>query len=890
MGGSGGVQGTTTVGDIEDPGRQPGGGTTAGAGAGRPRFSIVSAVYNVERYLPDYIASIEAQRFDLRRVEVIAVDDGSTDGSLAILEDWARRRPGLVTVVGKPNGGQGSARNLGLERAHGEWVTFTDPDDMLDARFLAVADRFSRDHPAVEVMAGKPIILDELVGRMTDTHPRRGQYDAGNRAVDLEREPNTFVGVCAAAFVRLDRVREQGLSFDTRIRPNFEDGHFVACHLLNLRRPVIGLLRDARYVYRKRGTGDSSLQGASLQPGRYDAVPRHGYLDLMARARAVRGVIPEWVQQLVVYELSWYLSADDSWNPRVSISPEAIPAFHELMGQVVRQLDPDVVRRHTARPLMSHWADVLAHAYRPDEWHSPAVARTQTDPVMSLQRLAYRHTGRRPTETFTVDGRRVEPVHAKTMPRVYYGRTMLEERILWLPIGLTTTVTLDGTDMPIRGGWPEPVRRRAPLLARVRWYRSVAPAELTTAGKRFSSRLAGVLAAPLVRRLARTARYRRLFGGAWVLIDRVRNADDNAERLFEHLRAERPDINAWFVIEKGTRDWDRLRATAGDRLVAYGSFRWRMLMLNCAWLASSHVDLSIILPPALEPVVGRATWRFAFLQHGVTKDDLSAWLNERPMDLFVVSTDAELESVVADGTSYVFTRKETRNTGLPRFDRLLAKARETPTEQRDLVLVAPTWRAYLTVQSQEVTHQRPVSNALWESDYLRNWLTLLRSPDLAEAAARRGWRVAFMPHPNFQPILDDLDLPPHVLPLTFADNDVQGLYARCALLVTDYSSVAFNIAYLDRPVVYFQFDRDEVFGGGHLGRRGYFDYGRDGFGPVATDVPGAVEAIARCIAQGPRPTPEYQERIDRTFPTRDGRTCVRVVAAIEEMSRPYRAD
>jgi len=82
--------------------------------AKRPRFSIVTAVYDVEPYLADFIASMEAQRVPPADLEVVAVDDGSTDGSLDMLRDWARRSRLRVKVFTKPNGGQGSARNLGL--------------------------------------------------------------------------------------------------------------------------------------------------------------------------------------------------------------------------------------------------------------------------------------------------------------------------------------------------------------------------------------------------------------------------------------------------------------------------------------------------------------------------------------------------------------------------------------------------------------------------------------------------------------------------------------------------------------------------------------------------------------------------------------------------------
>ena len=102
----------------------------------RPRFSIVTAAFNVQRYLPDFIRSVEAQRFASEDVEVIAVDDGSSDGTLQLLRAWADRSAGTVRIHPKPNGGQASARNLGLEHATGEWVTFADPDDILDPDFL----------------------------------------------------------------------------------------------------------------------------------------------------------------------------------------------------------------------------------------------------------------------------------------------------------------------------------------------------------------------------------------------------------------------------------------------------------------------------------------------------------------------------------------------------------------------------------------------------------------------------------------------------------------------------------------------------------------------------------------------------------------------------------
>jgi hypothetical protein len=370
-------------------------------------------------------------------------------------------------------------------------------------------------------------------------------------------------------------------------------------------------------------------------------------------------------------------------------------------------------------------------------------------------------------------------------------------------------------------------------------------------------------------------------------MDRIHDADDNGERLFEHLRAERADINAWFVLERDTPDWRRMKAAGNRRLIAYGTDTWRSLMLNADWVLSSHSDRPIVDPPDVRRLAGPPAWKFGFLQHGVIKDDLSPWLNAYDHDLFVTSTEPEYHSVVDDGTSYLVTSKEVRLTGLPRFDRLLRAAATVPVEERTLVIVAPTWRSWLALPLEGGTQRRDLRSLFWDSEYVERWSALLRSPEIQAAVARRGWRLGFMPHPNLQHVLDRLELPGHVEPLRFAGTDVQALYARMALLVTDYSSVAFNAAYLDRPSVYYQFDRDRVLAGGHVGRRGYFEYERDGFGPVAVGHDDAVAAVVAAIAGGVQPAEPYAGRIAATFPGRDGECCRRVVAAIEELSRPW---
>ena len=93
-----------------------------------PTISIIVPVYNPGWYFPRCLASLEEQTI-FPKVEIILVDDGSTDGSEALCDEFAARHPGQVQVFHQSNRGQGAARNIGLDAARGEYLQFVDSDD-----------------------------------------------------------------------------------------------------------------------------------------------------------------------------------------------------------------------------------------------------------------------------------------------------------------------------------------------------------------------------------------------------------------------------------------------------------------------------------------------------------------------------------------------------------------------------------------------------------------------------------------------------------------------------------------------------------------------------------------------------------------------------------------
>lgn len=846
-----------------------------------PRFSVVSAVYNVARYLPDFLRSLERQDIGMDELDIILVDDGSTDESRALCEAFAERWPDSARVVTKQNGGQGSARNLGLGMARGEWVTFTDPDDYLHPDYFQEVARFLSDapeSPPVQMLSTSIVTFDEETGEHGDTHPLQRKFRYGNRIVDLELEPDCLQMSGATAIFRRAEIERNQLRFDDRVRPNFEDGHFIARYLLLVSGVRIGLVASAKYVYRRRADGTSTLDTTRGHPSRYTAVPRYGFLAVLQLAEKLHGGVPEWVQCAVIYNLAWNLKGDSAIKSQTgSLTAEVQQEYHRLVAEIRPYLAAQTIERFAVIPISTDMRFALLHGYFDDSVHERSVAITGQDIPRGLVRLEYRFTGTRPREEAFVDSVLAEPVHTKDWSLVYFGRTLASRRILWLPLGNRTSIRLDGRLMPIGehalsttilerhvpiGRSLRVVNDRAEalrhpsesLLSRVRkGYRVLR--------QRYSrQRLALFVETTMISLGLHSARVRRRYKNAWVFMDRVDFANDNAEHLYRYVKDSRPELNSWFVLNKSSPDWARLRGES-FRLVAYGSTQWKLLVLSAVQVASSHADLFVTAPPALAKF-GPSRWRFSYLRHGVMANDQSRWLNSKTPDLLISASLTEYHQLVDDGTPYRYTTKEARLTGFPRHDALIAKRERTSPAERDLLLIMPTWRSELKERPNESDAQR--QERFRQTAFAHEFAALVGSRDLRLAADANGLTLAFMPHPNLTPFLSQFEIPDGVRVFTFDRSDVQALLARAAAVITDYSSLAFEAARIRVPVAYFQFDDGEIFSGYHAYRRGSFDYVRDGFGPVFSRR-GDLEKWVESAVQDWRPVEPYLSRMNETF-------------------------
>ena len=151
---------------------------------------------------------------------------------------------------------------------------------------------------------------------------------------------------------------------------------------------------------------------------------------------------------------------------------------------------------------------------------------------------------------------------------------------------------------------------------------------------------------------------------------------------------------------------------------------------------------------------------------------------------------------------------------------------------------------------------------------------MLENPQLLRLLEEGDLKLVFYPHIELQKELDKFKAPSErIILASWREYDVQELLMRCCLLITDYSSVFFDAGYMEKPVIYYQFDMEE-FRKFHY-QEGYFSYEEHGFGPVVQTEDALVDAVKEAAGNSFRMRKKYLDRLEAFYPVRDELNCER---------------
>ena len=299
------------------------------------KFSVITAVYNVASYLSEAIESILCQDIGFKdSVELIIVDDGSTDSSGEICDYYQTLYPDNIKVLHKPNGGAASARNAGIALASGRYLNFLDGDDKLSPCTLSAVYHFFSTVDDQISLVSVPIQFFE---KKETAHRLNYKYkDGKNQIINLNTQYSYVQMSIASSFIKREVLNEH--SFDTSLR--YAEDAKVIMQLL-LEHPYYGIVPSGCYYYRFRNTQNSALNGTKLHKEWYLDCLKDYLLWALQTARQKYGSIPLFVQYNVMYDLQSRFGVPEI--PASILSPDEHEEFRTLLREILRSIDDKII-------------------------------------------------------------------------------------------------------------------------------------------------------------------------------------------------------------------------------------------------------------------------------------------------------------------------------------------------------------------------------------------------------------------------------------------------------------------------------------------------------------------------------------------------------------------
>ncbi|WP_115243875.1 CDP-glycerol glycerophosphotransferase family protein [Corynebacterium renale] len=720
-------------------------------------------------------------------------------------------------------------------------------------------------------------------------------------------------------------LEKSGVKLDPNLK-YAEDGKFMTQIIMRKRK--FGVVAEAQLNYRKRNLRDSALDTSVSTKDYYLPVLEHFSKFLFEEFRDKKGKIPRYVQQVVCYDLQWRVRQ----RSQDVLTPEELAQYKQGIADLAQDLDTDVIlkqrniyidhkllllslqRGKPALPdLQIRWHSVFLDGEK--VWGAPAQAFGCVLHMVRQEGNKLRIKGSfkgLPIDQFQfgfltnhafVRVRRIPaPMKKRTVflgeevfhpfyfeidlevtkdfrirPAVEYGGKIYRSKLIFSPN--SGFVSAANSYKLLRSFIVQNVKGKY-LAVKPRTTKEILRRELSlqrTLAK--NKQLKGIK-----RRKATLLLYRLLGIFAtlvkrkqvWLISDRVSSAGDNGEAFFRYMASrDDQDKTVVFLQKKGSRQYNELRKVG--RVVDPNSFTGRMLYLIADVFASSQADEYILNPFGKDARIIRDNYRFdfVFLQHGVTVNDISGWLNtfEKPISRFVVCGKMEYDALTQG--NYGLNPSEVPTLGFPRHDRLV----DNKNTRR--IVVAPTWRAQLAGVFNSETKIREYRDDFKESDYFRFYQALILSEELNQALEREGYVLDFVLHPNFAQQHVDFERTPRVNILT-PPYDYKSIISNSEIFITDFSSVVADAAFLRKKIGYIHFD-DLLEAGKHTVEKGPFDIVENGFGPVFYSLDSLVDFLIQGMTDKQDSSIDYEARIQYVFAHRDNKNSMRVYEEIEAL-------
>ena len=891
------------------------------------RVSVLAIAGEDEAQNRRLVTQLERQKLGHESVQWILIDPiqrkaaGQTSDSFAAAFSHVPKTEGGCAVVRISAGDGGnpvvSGYNRGVSEVQGEYTLFVHAGDEYPSHYIRSMLGFA-DRSRASILSPRHV-FDDGVDRVPD------RFDSGDlTGLDASDSDLQFPLTLFGTLVKTDRLRE--FPFDETLpRRDAELSVLLRLRLQGKSFLSVGLLS---YVYRTPMEAHFATCPAVYDRAWYlDSLERG--LTLLQQVRRERGTVPAFLQAAALFEVRCRLEANRNNRNRRVVEGDDLDRFWEIVETILAEVDDEVFDRvltGSAPEDFSEtvfWLGVKHQNFAPARLSAEGGAlhlaigdkpfATHRQTPVCIQAIDYKDGGLEIDGTIAnvydehqavlqarIGEQTVAPEFCERFALTkYFGRSAFKQRAFHVRLPLSDKpkqrfqfeLHFDGHAYPLSMRFDSHFGRLTTALKHASWRfggyvaRYHAPSGsvvirknrplsgigrelgvwidlLRTRDKRALAmllmRMGYWLAHPFMRR-----------SHIWFFMDKIYKGGDNAEYLYRFVATQKSGVKARYLIDRAAPDAARLRAD-GFHPLYRGTFAHYMNLLHAELLIASNstvLELNHISPATSAYIRDLINFHVVCVQHGLSVQRIAAAQNRLRDNtrLYFCASPVEIENLsrpIYDYEGY----DALRLTGVPRFDGLTDRAKKQ-------ILLAPTWRmqAAVTVRKNEGV-QRDYNPLFKETPYFKVYNDLIHHPRLLKAAKEYGYTIAYVLHPIVSPQARDFDAAPpvQVIPAT-GDMSYETLFCESALMVTDYSGVQFDFAYMRKPLLYYLPDALPK----HY-EEGAFETESMGFGEVCRDAETLVDKLIDAMRDGCVMPEQYRQRADKFFAFDDRDNCRRI--------------
>ncbi len=843
------------------------------------KVSVIIPVYNVEEYLSGCLESLVNQTIEKDEMEVILIDDSSTDSSLEICNKYAAQYP-FFHVFSIPNGGCSRARNFGIEQVHGKYIFYLDSDDTYTENVLKdVSEFFDEHYDEIDLATFK--IVPVFKGKRKRVHYRyRTLNETG--VYDLTDDENIFISQTTMN-IAVKNLGDENKLFDTT--PNMKQEDQMYCIDILRDKMKIGYVDGCEYLY------ESNPQSAvtTFSPLTLFDLITQKWEELFA---SFPNGVPRYIQALFVNDILWKLQADIllPYHLDGKDYDEGVARIANLL----KMIDNEVILKHPDGKLMNKFYFIKMKNGDNIKFERDEMLRLTCgdETIFEAENImvAINKFKIHPNDKVEVCGHLFSPVLIfSSKPEFYvnlngklqeidlyessfcYSMAKVRNNNAWgfrfvfdtkEDISFGFKVLIDGIEANteiICGGW-------------LVFNKAIGRTEYVALGKKCTLTDSRFIIKNVTDKQEKAYKAKDLFkffpkrlkvvlvrllnliipfGRVWLYHDCKTASKDNGYFQYIHDFEKKDGIKRYYVVNGDINTVkDMFTPEQQKYLVQFRSYKHKLLYLAAEKVITAFIEKVNYIPffdDIYKYYADLFTGDVIYLQHGVLHAHMPWKYSYDRLNVTaeVISTHYEVENFTKN---YCFPETALIKSKMPRYDFV-----DVTENNSKRILFAPSWRKYLIKLAGDGSWI-PTPDKFLNSDYYKRTIEFLNSDELRNLLEENDWYLDFKPHPIFS-IYNDYfktDNPRVNIPESATISDYK-------VLITDYSSFVFDFVYLERAIVYFLPDYREF-------KAGLNDYREvdipfeDGFGQFTQNKDEAIAALSAVIKNDGKAIAPFDER------------------------------